>query len=435
MSLKKNLVRARSHIIFMLALISAFTLVINLESMTFENRVSPKSTIKHIVDLKMPEKRNLTAEELEWAKIAWKYFQNNTIEKTGMVNSVNNYKSSTLWDSSSYLMAVISVERLGIIDKAEFSTRVDKFLQSIISLPLFEDKLPNKVYNTESLEMVDYSNKASEKGIGWSALDIGRLMVPLNILVWNYPEFTPQVKQITRKWSLTSIIKKGELYGAIVENGKTEYLQEGRLGYEEYGAKSFQLVGLDVSNAIDYTTWLRFINIHGINIPTDSRDPEKFTAHNYVVSEPYILDGIEYGWDQISREFAGRIYNVQKAHYEKTGKLTAVSEDNIDQAPYFVYNTVFTDGEKWSAITEDGTDASQYKTLSTKAVFGWHMLYETDYTKKLMNAVSKLNDPEKGWYSGLYDKTGKPNKSLTANTNGIILETLAYKQTGVLLRL
>jgi hypothetical protein len=434
MTIKKNLVRARSHIVFMLAIICAFSLVIALEQLSFESRVSPKSTVKKVVDLKIPVTRALTEEEMQWAKIAWRYFENNTIAATGLVNSVNNYPSTTLWDSSSYLMAVISAQRLNIIAQDEFNQRVSKFLTSLSSLPLYEDKLPNKVYNTESLLMVDYTNQPIEKGIGWSALDIGRLMVPLNILVWNYPTFTPQVRKITQHWDLAAAVKNGELYGALNEEGKTAYLQEGRLGYEEYGAKAFQLVGLDVSNAIDYTAWLKFVDIHGINIPTDSRTPEKFTAHNYVVSEPYILDGLEYGWDQISEEFAGRVYSVQKAHYEATGKLTAVSEDNIDQAPYFVYNAVFTDGKEWNAISEDGKDASEFKTLSTKAAFGWHMLYETAYTKKLMQVASKLYDPEKGWYSGLYEKTGKPNKSLTANTNGIILEALAYKQTGVLLK-
>ncbi|MCK5918112.1 MAG: DUF3131 domain-containing protein [Cocleimonas sp.] len=434
MNIKQNLVRARSHIIFMIAVSCAFGLVIFLEGLNFETRVTPKSTLKKSFDLAMPAMRDLSTEEKQWATIAWKYFENNTIESTGMVNSVDSYPSTTLWDSSSYLMALISVQRLAMIEPSEFKQRVGKFLDSLVSLPLYENKLPNKVYNTESLKMVDYQNKPVEKGIGWSALDIGRLMVPLNILVWNYPEFTPKVRKITQHWDLAAVVKEGELIGALNENGKTAYLQEGRLGYEEYGAKAFQLVGLDVSNAIDYTTWVKFIDIHGINIPTDSRTPEKFTAHNYVVSEPYILDGLEYGWDQVSREFSGRVYSVQKAHYEATGKLTAVSEDNIDQAPYFVYNAVFTDGKKWNAITEDGKDASEFKTLSTKAAFGWHMLYETDYTKKLMGAVSKLYDPEKGWYSGLYEKSGKPNKALTANTNGIILETLAYKQTGILLK-
>lgn len=434
MNFKTNLVRARGHIIFILALISAFSLVITLESMELKSRVTPRIKIADTLEIAMPEQRKLTTEEMGWAKIAWKYFENNTIEKTGMVNSVDNYTASTLWDTSSYLMAVISAYKLEIIDHDEFSTRVEKLLGSLAKIALYDDKLPNKSYNTETLEMVDYENKSTEKGIGWSAIDIGRFMVPMNILVWNYPEFTPQIRKITAQWDVNALIKDGDMYGALLEKGQTKYLQEGRLGYEEYAAKSFQLLGLDVNNAIDYSSYLDFVDIYGIKVPIDSRDPEKFHAHNYVVSEPYILDFVEYGGDQVSREFGERVYTAQEKRYKETGILTAVSEDNIDQAPYFVYNTVFTDGKIWNAITEDGEDASEFKTLSTKAAFGWHLLYETEYTKELMKVASKLNDPQKGWFSGQYEKTGKPNKAITANTNGIILEVLAYKQTGVLLK-
>ena len=434
LSFKDNLVRARSHIVFILALITSFTLVINLDKTSFENRVMPKANVQKVIELEATEKRELTQEEMKWAKIAWKYFENNTIAATGLANSANNYPSTTLWDSSSYLMAIISAKRLEIIEDKEFTSRVDKFLESMLNLPLYDSMLPNKVYNTKTLEMVDYKNKKVEKGLGWSAIDIGRFMVPMNILVWNYPQFTPKVRAITSHWNLSEVVKNGDMYGAANENGQTVYLQEGRLGYEEYAAKSYQLIGLDVTSAIDYTAWLEFVNIDGVNVPTDTRTPDKFTAQNYVVSEPYILDGLEYGWDSLSQEFAGRVYKAQEEHYNKTGKLTAVSEDNIDQAPYFVYNTVFTNGKEWNAITEDGSDASEFKTLSTKAAFGWHMLYETEYTKKLIDAVSTLNDPEKGWYSGLYEKTNQPNAVLTANTNGIVLESLAYKKTGVLLK-
>lgn len=435
MSLKQNLVRARSHIIFILALVTAFGIVITLENMDFENRVVAKTNIKDVVELELPKQRPLTSEELAWAKLAWKYFENNTIAETGMVNSVDGYTASTLWDSASYLMAVIAAQRLQIIKEEEFTQRVTALLNSFAQLPLFEETLPNKSYNTKTLQMVDYKNNASKAGIGWSAIDIGRVMVPLNILVWNYPQFTPQVKKINQRWKLLASVKQGDLYGATNEDGDTVLVQEGRLGYEEYAAKSYQLMGYDVANAIDYTAWLKFIEIYDINIPTDSRSPEKFKAHNYVVSEPYILDGIEFGWDQVSREFAERVYQVQEARYKDTGILTAVSEDNLDQAPYFVYNTVFTSGKTWNAITEHGKDASEFKTLSTKAAFGWYALFETDYTKKLMKDVRQLSDADKGWYSGRYEKTGQPNKAITANTNGIILEALAYKQFGPLLKL
>jgi hypothetical protein len=36
----------------------------------------------------------------------------------------------------------------------------------------------------------------------------------------------------------------------------------------------------------------------------------------------------------------------------------------------------------------------------------------------------------KGWYSGFYEFLREPNQALTAHNNGIILETLLYKQVG-----
>ena len=434
MSFKKNLIRARSHIVFMLALITAFGIVITLEGIDFENRVSARVNIKNDTIIELPKRRALTTEELEWAKIAWKYFENNTIEETGMVNSAHKYNASTLWDTSSYMMGLIAAQRLEIISDSNFKQRMKSLLESLAKLPLYEGRLPNKSYNTISLKMVDYKNKETPQGIGWSAIDIGRVMVPINVLVWNYPSFTSEVQAIIKRWDLDAMVKDGSLYGALRENGKTLYLQEGRLGYEEYAAKSMQLMGYDVAEALDYQSWLKFVDIYDINVATDSRSPEEFTAHNYVVSEPYILDGLEFGWDQISQQFSNRVYAVQEARYNETGILTAVSEDNIDVAPYFVYNTVFTGGKAWNTITESGADASEFKSLSTKAAFGWHALYETEYTTKLVETAGKLFDAEKGFYSGLYEKTGLPNKALTANTNGIILESLAFKALGPLLK-
>ena len=173
-------------------------------------------------------------------------------------------------------------------------------------------------------------------------------------------------------------------------------------------------------------------SIYDVPVPIDIRDPEQYNAHNYVVSESYVLDGLEFGWDRISGEFAQRVFLAQEARYKETGVLTAVSEDNIDQAPYFVYNTVYSSGSAWNAITEDGDDASEFRTLSTKAAFGWDALFDTDYTNTLVATAQELFDPEKGFYSGYYEVLDRPNKALTANTNGIILESIAYKSLGPL---
>ena len=152
------------------------------------------------------------------------------------------------------------------------------------------------------------------------------------------------------------------------------------------------------------------------------------------MSEPYILDGLEFGWDGYSHEFAYRVYKAQRERFQRTSHLTAVSEDNIDQAPYFVYNTVFTNGKAWNTITDKGEDASKFKSLSTKAVFGWHALYNDEYTDQLREAIRNANDPARGWYAGIYEANGQTNKAITANTNAIILESLCYRKYGQLVK-
>ena len=139
MSFKQGLIRARSHIIFILALITAFGIVITIERIDFEHRVSARVNIKNDIDIEVPGPRPLTKQELTWAKTAWTYFKNNTIAETGMVNSVDGYEASTLWDTASYLMGLIAAHKLSIVSDAEFEDRTHKLLDSLAKLPLYED--------------------------------------------------------------------------------------------------------------------------------------------------------------------------------------------------------------------------------------------------------------------------------------------------------
>lgn len=437
MTFKEGLLKARSHLVFLLGLAVAFGLILSLENWEIakpEASQQPKIILHTLPKLPGPEP--LTERELQWARTAWSYFENNYQPATGLVNSVQDFPSTTMWDTASYLMALLGAHKLGFVDQVEFDGRITRLLSTFEEMALFEGRLPNKAYNSATAEMVDYQNQKIDSGIGWSAIDIGRLLVPFNLLVWNHPQHTKRVRRVLTRWDFDALINEGQLFGtAVNQAGQREYLQEGRLGYEEYAAKSFSLLGKDVGVALGYDNYLEFIEIYGTKIAYDSRKPEEFTAHNYVVSEPYILDGIEFGWDQVSAELARRIYTVQHSRYKDTGILTAVSEDHLDQAPHFVYNTVFTDGKAWNCITEDGSDASQFKSLSTKAVVGWHMLYRTPYTETMMSSIAELFDKDKGWYSGRYEKGNKINGSITCNTNAIIIEAITYKKFGSFLKL
>ena len=58
------------------------------------------------------------------------------------------------------------------------------------------------------------------------------------------------------------------MYGAVVVNNETMYVQEGRLGYEEYAAKGFQLWGFHTERASKPEPY-DLMNIYGIDIPYD----------------------------------------------------------------------------------------------------------------------------------------------------------------------
>nr|WP_242055053.1 DUF3131 domain-containing protein [Nostoc flagelliforme] len=374
----------------------------------------------------------LTPEEQTYARSAWQYFVKNYQPATGFTNSTGGYPSGTLWDMGNYLMALNAARWLNLTDQADFDTRLNKFLTALSSLKLFEDTLPNKVYNVANGQMVDYGNNPLERGIGWSALDIGRILAAFDVIRTCHPQYNDWLKGIVAKWQVARSLKDGQLFGAtVLPDNTTLLVQEGRLGYEEYGARGYELWGFSAPKAIAFEPF-KLVEINGVQIPVDTRDFQNTNANNYVVSESYILDGIEFGLQGELADFAARVLEVQKRRYDTTGQLTAVTEDNIDQAPYFLYNTVYANGVNWATITDTNQPYPQFRSISTKAAFGWRYLYpENAYAQKLFDAVKDLRSPDdSGYYAGIYEESKQPNKALTGNTNGLILEILYYKAKG-----
>lgn len=239
----------------------------------------------------------LTPREMAVAVNAWQYFVHNLQPTTGLVNAVNNYPSTTMWDSASYLAALVSARELGIINKEEFDHRMLPFLKTLNNLSLFQGQLPNKAYNTITAEKVNYLNKPGE--IGFSAIDTGRMLIWLKIIKERYPEYANSIDNVVLDWDFSHVIDDcGTLYGAILDKNNTpQYVQEGRLGYEEYAASGFQLWGFSTCQASRPEPY-DLAKIYCVLVPYDSRDPRTNNQHNYVVTESYILHGFEMGWDR-----------------------------------------------------------------------------------------------------------------------------------------
>jgi|GEM_PF-113433 len=394
-----------------------------------------------------PRRGPLSKREMNMARVAWKYFQNNYNPETGLVNAVNAYPSTTLWDTGSYLAAMVSARELGIIDKDEMDQRMQPMMRTFNTMDLFRNEMPNKAYNTKTGQKVNYANKPGE--IGFSALDIGRILIWFAIIKERYPEHANSIDRIMLRWNWCNVVDaQGTMFGAIVdsETKETRYLQEGRLGYEEYAAKGFQLWGFDTTKASLPEPYSR-LELYGIPVAYDTRDPRRLKAHNYVVNESYVLDHIELGWDdandfesaedvytdEITADFGHRVYAAQQGRYCETGILTARTEHQLDKAPYFVYDTIYTDGYAWNTITESGEHVPQYAAVALKGALGMWAVWDSPYTDMLFDYISGLYDPEKGFYEGVYENGTGLIKTWTANNNGIMLESLLYKVQGKLL--
>ncbi|RQR34397.1 DUF3131 domain-containing protein [Burkholderia sp. Bp9143] len=390
----------------------------------------------------------LDAREMQMARQAWVYFENNYQPATGFVNAGDNYPSTTMWDTASYLGALVAARNLDLIDKREFDDRLGALLRTLNSLDLFRGELPNTVYNTQTAQKVNYANQPGE--IGYSAVDLGRLLIWLKIIEQRYPEHANAIDHAVLRWNFAHVVDAcGTMYGAKLGADKqVQYVQEGRLGYEEYAASGFRLWGFSTCLASRPEPY-SLVPIYCVDVPYDSRDPRALSQHNYVVSESYVLYGLELGWaDTIDRtaatqaelsrdtwiaNFARRIYQAQENRFVETGILTARSEHQLDVAPYFVYDTIYSDGYAWNTITEKGEYVPQFAAISTKAAVGMWVLWQSPYTDRLADAVWGQYQPAKGYYEGVLENGAGPIKTFTANNNGIMLEALMFKAKGRLL--
>jgi Protein of unknown function (DUF3131) len=377
-----------------------------------------------------PKVTSLSSDEVEVARQAWSYFQRNWNDATGLVNSTDNFQALTMWDQGAAIAALVSARELNLVSKVEFESKMRRMLKTLASLPLYKGELPNKVYNSKTLLPVNYGKLDQKEEVGWSAIDLGRMAIWLKIVGAKYPKFQIQTEKVWKSWKIERLTKNGNMYGTSVIDNQEQYNQEGRLGYENYAAYGLKLWGLNVEKALDYKSKAEFVNLYGQGVPYDRREFNNSGANNYVLSEPYILDGIETGFKSLPKVYADRILAAQEARYKKTNQLTAVTEDNLDRAPYFVYNSLYVNGEPWATITDTREKHNNLRFVSAKAAIGWYVLNDTEYTRKLFNFVNSNLKTDKGLYNGYYEVLKEPNRALTANNNGVILQSLLYKKVG-----
>lgn len=441
-SLKSGLIAARTNLVFLAGLGLAVGLIVQLEGLADTLRqpdVLPLSSpsARLVADSTMPALPTpapLSAEERAWAETAWVYFENNTDPATGLVSSGHGYPSTTMWDTGSYILAAISAARLGVIAPSEARTRLARVLSALEAMPLVDGRLPNKAYDTRSLAMTDYVNRPVPEGLGWSGLDMARLVIALTAVSRFEPRLGDAVARVSDRYDYDALVRDGVIFGTTrLEDGSLAYRQEGRVGYEEYGAKGLLIAGIDTSRALEVDDTVTLAAVGETLVPVDTRGLATHATNAMATSEPYILDGLEFGFDWRSGPLAWTLFEAQAGRHAATGIPTAVSEDHIAQAPYFLYGTVYGNGDPWAVLTSRGERRDDLRSLSTKAAFAWASLFPGDYAEVLEAAALPARSDGFGWYAGVFEATGEANRARAANTNAVVLEALHFRAFGPLL--
>ena len=360
------------------------------------------------------------------ARAAWAFLERNYSPQTGLVRAHDQYRFVTIWDVASTLAGYWAGAGLGLTDTADFRDRSARALRTLRDAPLFEGRLFNKVYDAETGHAVDAATQPSRDGYGWSAIDVGRLLLWFRILHAD-AELAPLVDSVVARIDLAAAVEDGMLWGRerLGALGGRSY-QEGRLGYEQYAARGFALWGLDVGAASDFFANAVVDSAYGRPIPRDVRGTDCLT------SEPVVLAGMEFGWDTAWGEIARAALEAQHARYLATDTVTVVSEDASSEAPhYFYYYCIAADGEAFAVRAKgEGGLLDGPRAVSTKATLAWYALAPSRYTERAVRTVAAGVDAGGAWPAGVLEGSGVPSGGENVNTAGVILEAALYARDG-----
>ena len=361
--------------------------------------------------------------------VAWRYFKENTESSTGLVyssvlinnnnsNSIYRYPITTIWDIASSLLGIASAERLGIISYKEGVNRITRILDFLQECELYQDKYPNLDYNVTTAEIVE-----ENPGVAWG--DVARMLVALGIIKTHYPNLRARCDRVVERWDLTPI---ENLYRSNKNKKKpSEIKASPRWNYVD---ASFRLWGYRNEPA---SLWASLKNkMYGL---FSGSEPDYYDK--LLIPESYLLEAIEMGQTEKSKEILDLMHNVQEARYKYEGIITCISEGGLDRKPWFVYCGLVVSEEGltiWPvvrSIWEDGQSYPEYRFISSKAAIAWQALKENDYTRLSYDLIGrKALNYQLGFYTGVYEESQKINNSLSVNTNGIILESLWFKKRG-----
>lgn len=384
-----------------------------------------------------PDVVTLIGDERLWADVAWRYLDANVTPATGIVAATAGRPIATMWDVSDQIAATYAAHELGLIDSCAFDLRFGRIVGFLNSLPLVDDIAPNRWYRTTDMTMVDGAGQPAV--IGWSALDLGRLLGWLRAVEIRHPMWSEYIGRAVARWNYCPIVGATGSLSSGVHTGPDANTSTSDLGlgYEEYAAAGFAAWGFDVARALQVEP-AEAVVVEGISLRRDQRDRQSSNVVAPLTTTPFAAFEMEFGDTAASwtpyRTLGRAVAQTQYRRLQNAYTLTARSSRPLARAPWFVHDSVWAEGYGWNTVDATGAPAAGLALVSTAAAFELWAVYPDEAADRVLASILALKDPQRGWYAGRFERTGASDETLALRTNAAVLQALLFRHAGVLNR-
>lgn len=375
-----------------------------------------------------PQERQLY---MDAARSSWNFVNSITEPSTGLARAHAAYSYVTLWDIAGVIAANYVAHELGFINDVTYDSHITRILATLSTVDLFENTAFNRIYDAKTGRMVDNGSpaKLSTVGAGYSSVDIGRLLIWLRVISLRQPKYASQATQIVRRLNFRKLLDDGRLHAVDVSpNGRSrdDFLEQ-EIGYQQYALSGFAMWGGRADrDALDVQRDVAKIKIYDVQLLTNN------SGNDRVMSEPFIMIGIETGFrsPQLARQ-AAQVLAAQQARYQKTGVVTAITEDAMPDPPYYFYYYSLWHNDQPFVVEGPGKnkEVNRPRWVSSKAAFGWNAVFPSAYTQLVLRTVQPARTAN-GWGGGVYEGTQRATGIPSLNTAAIIMESALYKIRG-----
>lgn len=360
------------------------------------------------------------------AATAWQYFRTQRSAR-GIVATAAGSGFTTPGTIGDDLAAAISALRLSVIERQEYRVHIDADLAFLSTMPLTAIGLPGRFYDNRSGELTDFPQSRDP---GWSATGTGRLLVWLRILRSAEPSRAAAIDAIVGRWQLCRAVDVNGLVLSGLPDQRGGYVvastaSDGEADYTEQGFAAWG-VRVSVPPDTDFA-----VKVSGVSIPISGSQQD-----GPVLTTPYALLGIEFGWlapDGSSLTHDKAVFlallEAQRKRAETTHMMVARDSYRQVSFPFEVVSSVVSRGVPWSTNAIDGAPSPELAITSVKASYALWALDRSKFTAQLLADADRSKDVATGWQEGHLEGSDRTVTTLTSATNSLVLEALLFRRT------